>query len=237
MLITESGFFPGMERAYINQEYVRAITLAGAVPLLLPVINDEEAIMKQLERVDGVLLSGGYDINPLHYGEEPHRQLDFIFPEVDEHQLAAARITMALKKPMFGICRGMQIINVAFGGTLYQDVSQISEKHLKHFQKSRMYAAGHSVDISEDSILHKVFGQTSIVTNSFHHQAVKDIAPGFIVNARARDDVIEGLEKPGRVFVLGVQWHPEMMVDKHANMLDLFRAFIREVEKSRGVDK
>lgn len=234
MLITEAGFFPGLERTYINQEYVRSLSLAGAVPLLLPVIEDEEeAIREQIERVDGILLSGGQDINPLKYGEEPQRQLGFIFPEVDEYQLTAARIAARLHKPMFGICRGMQVMNVAFGGTLYQDLSQVAEQHLKHFQQSKMYVPGHTVEISEGTRLHQIFGQQAIITNSFHHQAVKEVAPGFVANARAKDGVIEGMERTEGVFAMGVQWHPEMMVNKNDAMLKLIQSFVRAVEAGR----
>ena len=233
----EGGFSPGLERAYVNQDYVRALTLAGAVPLLLPVIEDENAIRAQMERVDGILLSGGYDIDPLQYGEEPHGQLGFIFPEVDKHQLAVARIANELQKPMFGICRGMQVINVAFGGTLYQDLSsQLSEECLLHNQKAKRYVPSHGVDITENTKLHHIFSERSIITNSFHHQAVKDIAPGFIVNARAKDGVIEGIEKTEGAFTVAVQWHPEMMAETSLEMLTLFQAFVRAVEKNIGVD-
>jgi putative glutamine amidotransferase len=217
--------FPGMERAYVNYDYVQAITMAGAVPILLPVISDEQSIRKQIELVDGLLLSGGCDINPLCYNEEPCKELGFILPEVDEHQLAIVRIATELGKPMLGICRGIQILNVAFGGTLYQDVLQVPTT-IKHTQRTQRHVPGHTVNIVQDTIMSSIFNKTAILTNSFHHQAVKNVAPGFIVNARSEDGVIEGIERPGDVFTLGVQWHPEMMAGKYPDMLKLFRKFI-----------
>lgn len=231
LLITEGSVFPGMERTYVNYDYVQAIMMAGAVPILLPVISDEQCIRKQIELVDGLLLSGGYDINPLRYNEEPCKELEFIFPEVDEHQLAVARIATDLGKPMLGICRGTQVLNVAFGGTLYQDVLQVPTS-IKHTQKTQRYVPGHTVNIVQDTILSRIFNKKVILTNSFHHQAVKDIASGFIVNARAEDGVIEGIERPGDVFTVGIQWHPEMMARKCPEMLNIFKQFVAAAEST-----
>jgi putative glutamine amidotransferase len=217
--------FPGLERAYVNHDYVQAITGAGAVPVLLPVIDDEPGIAEQIKLVDGILLTGGYDVNPLYYNEEPCAGLGFILPEVDKHQLAAAKLAAALGKPMLGICRGMQVLNVAFGGTLYQDILE-TPNSIRHVQNAQRHVAGHTVSIVADTVLDGIFGKAAIRTNSFHHQAVKELAPGFIVGARAADGVIEAMEKPGDLFTLAVQWHPEMMAGKSPDMRKLFQKFV-----------
>jgi putative glutamine amidotransferase len=221
----------GLARSYISHDYIRAVALVGAVPLLLPVISEEEAILEQVRGVDGLLLPGGYDVNPLQYGEEPYRDLDAIFPEVDEHQLTIARSAATMKKPMLGICRGLQLMNVAFGGTLYQDLSQIKGSYIKHVQKAQRHTASHTIDIEAGTELHRTLKITSLPVNSFHHQAVKDLAPGFVVNARSRDGVIEGIEKSGGSFTVAVQWHPEMMVERSGEMCNLFRGFVDAAEK------
>jgi putative glutamine amidotransferase len=226
VLIEEGGRFPGMTRAAVSHDYVQAIIRGGGIPLLLPVISDEEDIRGQIEQLDGLLLSGGYDISPLQYGEEPHQEIDATFPEIDYHHIMSARIAAELEKPILGICRGLQVINVAFGGTLYQDLSQFSNTCLRHFQKGQRHVPSHSVEIIKDTVLSRILGQDSVVTNSFHHQSAKDIAPGFTVNAKAKDGIIEGIEKIDGVFIVGVQWHPEMMADKSPEMLPLFREFI-----------
>lgn len=225
LLITEQGMFPGMKRSYVNHDYVEAILLAGAIPVMLPVISDEDGIRQQLERVDGVLLSGGYDINPLYYGEEPCKELGFILPEVDEHQLAAVRIAVELGKPMLGICKGMQIINVAFGGSLHQDLLQIPTS-TKHSQKAQRHVASHTVQVVQDTMLSDIFGKETVLTNSFHHQAIKAVAPGFIVSGMTADGVVEAIETAAAPFTLGVQWHPEMMAEKCTDMLKLFTRFV-----------
>lgn len=232
--IAEQGPFPGMERSSVSQDYVGAIEAAGAVPLLLPVVGKEESVMRQVESVDAILLSGGYDPNPLLYGENPNRRIDFIFPEIDEHQLMAIRMADALGKPMLGICRGLQILNVAFGGTLYQDLSLIPNSYIQHFQKSRKHTRGHEVALVKDSVLAGIFGDTTILTNSFHHLAIKDCAPGFTVGAYAVDGVIEGIERQGGTPILAVQWHPEMMYEKYPEMLGIFYHFVVRVRESRG---
>jgi putative glutamine amidotransferase len=232
MLVVENGLFPGMKRAVVSHDYVQAIMMVGGIPLLLPVVDDEGSIKGQVEQVDGVLLSGGYDINPLLYGEEPFRELDAVFPEVDEHHILSVKIAAALGKPMLGICRGLQVLNVAFGGTLHQDITQYSCNCLKHFQKGQRHVPSHTVELIPNTVLSKIFAKDFIVTNSFHHQSVKDIAPGFVLNARARDGIIEGIEKEEGAFIVGVQWHPEMMATQSSEMLPLFKEFVDAANKS-----
>lgn len=235
--IKESPPLLGIERTYVNHDYILAIEAAGGVPLLLPAVEHDESILRQVESVDALLLTGGYDPNPLLYGENPNRRIDFIFPELDEHQVRAVRAAEAAGKPVFGICRGLQIINVAFGGTLYQDLSLIPNSYIQHQQKSRKHSAGHQVRVVEGSRLADILGETDIVTNSFHHLAIKDVAEGFVPNAFAPDGVIEGIERSDGAPVIAVQWHPEMMFEKHPKMMTLFLKFVdaaRQAAAERG---
>ena len=232
--IAETGPFPGMERSCVSQDYIGALEAAGAVPLLIPVVGKDESVRRQIESVDAVVLSGGYDPNPLLFGENPNRRIDFIYPEIDEHQLRAIHVADELGKPMLGVCRGLQILNIAFGGTLYQDLSLIPNSYIQHYQKSRKHTPGHEVSIVKDSQLARIFGAGTILTNSFHHLAIKDCAPGFMVSAYAADGVIEGIERGGGTPMIAVQWHPEMMYEKHPEMLGIFRHFIAQVRESRG---
>jgi putative glutamine amidotransferase len=199
---------------------------AGGIPVILPILCDEESIRRQIELLDGVLLSGGVDINPLVYNEEPSPKLGYIFPDKDTFDLLIIKIACELKKPILAICRGHQILNVAFGGTLYQDLSDIEGCYIKHQQQAKDGAVTHTLNIVENSILHNILG-SSIISNSFHHQSIKDLAPGFKVTAYSKDNVIEAIEKCNEKFVVGVQFHPEIMTaynDK--KMLKLFEAFI-----------
>ncbi len=233
VLIVESGTFPGLERASVSQDYVNAVEAAGGIPVMIPVVGSEETIRKQVELVDGVLATGGYDPDPLLWGEEPNRRIEFIFPEVDQHQLMAIRIACGLGKPLLGICRGLQMINIAFGGTLYQDLSLVPNSYIQHFQKGMKYAYGHHVMLVKDTALSGIFGEAGIMTNSFHHLAIKDAAPGFTVNAYAPDGVIEGIERRDGSSVIAVQWHPEMMYSKHPEMLRIFLDFIETTKEAR----
>lgn len=231
ILISEGGSFPGMERAYVNADYVNSVAAVGGVPVILPVVENYEAAEAQMRSVDGLLLSGGYDVNPLLYGEEPTEKQDFIYPEIDEHDINLINIACKMNKPILGICKGIQVLNVAFGGTLYQDLSQMEECFIKHSQNSKRDMAGHTVEILKYTKLHDIFGD-SIITNSFHHQAVKEIAPNFIANAWSKDGVIEGIEMQREGFVMGVQWHPEGMVKKYPEMIKLFEALVDAARNS-----
>lgn len=229
MLIMEGGMFPGIERSYVNNDYVEAIVKAGGTPVLLPIIGNEEAIKSQIEGVDAIVISGGYDVNPLCYGEEPTEKQTFIFPERDEYELKAVKYAVELKKPILGICRGCQIINVLYGGTLYQDLSQIEGWYVKHVQSAKREVASHSAIVNENTKLHSMLGR-EVMINSYHHQAIKKVADGFVVSARAKDGVVEAIEKAGDEFIVGVQWHPEMMVDRYPVMLNLFKKLIEEAQ-------
>jgi putative glutamine amidotransferase len=231
-LFSENGAFPGMERVYVNQSYLHSVEKAGGIPVLLPTVSSDSDITEQLGRVDGVILSGGCDINPLLFGEEPVTKLEFVLADRDEYEIALTRLSYQSGKPLLGICRGIQVLNVAFGGSLYQDIhSQAANCCLKHSQSSRRDFAGHTVDIMPGSLLHDIIGKTALPVNSFHHQAVKDVAHDFITTARARDGIIEAIEKPGKRFLLGVQWHPEMLVDSYPVMLELFKRLVGEAKK------
>jgi putative glutamine amidotransferase len=234
--ILPNSVFPGQEQVYTNIEYVKSVVWAGGIPLLLPVIEDEADIAIQIQQVDGLLLTGGCDINPLAYDEEPQEELGFIFPDVDDHQFAAVRAARRLNKPMFGICRGVQLLNVAFGGTLYQHLDRSITK-LKHFQQSKMAVPGHTIKITSGTNLHNIIKKDCFITNSFHHQAVKKLATDFIVNSVALDGTIEGIELNGSPFILGVQWHPERMAAQSPEMLNLFKAFVQQCIDTKSSGK
>lgn len=231
-LFAEGGAFPGMEKVHVNRPYLSAVEQAGGIPVLLPTVRDKNTVAGQLERVDAVILSGGGDINPLLFGEEPEPKLGFVLADRDEYEIELTRLSRRSGKPLLAICRGLQIVNVAFGGSLYQDIySQAANCRIKHSQDSRSDFAGHSIDVVPGSLLHAITGKTALTVNSFHHQAVKQVADGFIATALARDGMIEAIEKPGETFLLAVQWHPEMLVDTDPLMLRLFQHLTEEAKK------
>jgi putative glutamine amidotransferase len=215
----------------ISNDYIESIIMSGGVPIILPILSDEDSIRQQIEILDGILLTGGIDINPLLYNEEPSPKLDFIYPDKDNFDILIVKIALELKKPILAICRGHQILNVALGGTLYQDLSYMDGCYIKHHQQSKDGAASHTINIIENSILNNVLGD-SIICNSFHHQAIKVLAPGLKVTAYSKDNVIEAIEKCAEEFVVGVQFHPEIMTAYgDNNMLKLFQAFINASSK------
>ncbi|EGO64975.1 gamma-glutamyl-gamma-aminobutyrate hydrolase family protein [Acetonema longum] len=223
----EGAVTSGIARACVNMDYITAVTLAGGVPLLLPPITDETIVREQILAIDGLILSGGPDVDPLLFGEEPLEKLGTVNHYRDRHELLAIQAAEDSRKPMLGICRGIQMLNIAYGGTLYQDLSQIEGCSIKHSQTTAQRdALWHTADLEPASALAGILGQTQLPVNSYHHQALKAVAPGFNVTARSKDGVIEAIERPGELFVLGVQWHPEILAATNPAMLALFRAFI-----------
>jgi putative glutamine amidotransferase len=229
----ESGTHTGIERAFVNDSYIQAVERAGGVPILLPVINDEECILAQIESCSGFLFPGGIDIHPKYYASEAHLLLGDINSRVDEYQLKLIRSALESGKPILGVCRGIQLLNVACGGTLLQDLSEAPNRCLKHSQSGMRHEVMHQVKTASGSILENLLGSEFWV-NSSHHQIIWDVGSGLTVIATASDGVIEALQMNDRDFVLGVQWHPEMMIAKSNSMLVLFEQLVKATIKAEA---
>lgn len=213
--------------------YINSIKRAGGVPLVIPMTSDTVELARILEVIDGLVMTGGEDIDPLKwFNEEPVRALGKIAPERDEFDITLIRMAVEKGLPVLAICRGEQALNVAFGGTLYQDIpSQVDGTFVKHSQNAPSTYGTHTIDIDKNAKLYTMLGSESVAVNSYHHQAVKDVAKGFKITARAKDGVVEAIEKEGDQFVVGVQFHPEGMVSRGDDtFLPLFEAFIKASE-------
>lgn len=216
--------------------YYTSVLEAGAVPLVIPPFDNEEALLNLLDRVDGLLLSGGADLNPLYLNEEPIRELHGVNPCRDRQEWLLTRLAANRQLPLLGICRGIQVMNAALGGTLYQDIySQREGNCLKHSQDMPRECASHSVTLEPDSRLAAIMGTSRLYVNSFHHQAVKDPAPGFRVTALSPDGVVEAIESTEYKSMLGVQWHPEcFLLGQDPCMMPLFRWLVDEARSFRA---
>lgn len=206
--------------------YIRSVLAAGGTPLIIPPYEEKEALLSTLDRIDGLLLTGGGDINPLFLGEEPVKQLGGINHRRDRQELLMTRLAADRQIPILGICRGIQIMMAALGGALYQDIhSQHPTPCIKHDQQLDRSYPSHTVEVEQGSLLGRIFeGEERLNVNSFHHQAVKEPAPGFKVCARSTDGIIEAVESTEYKSMLGVQWHPECMIlCGDESMLPLFR--------------
>ena len=208
-------------------DYSDSIIRAGAIPIIIPFTTDKNTLDEYMGLIDGLIITGGYDIDPFRYNEEPHEKLEMISLERDEYEFYLAKKAKENHIATFGICRGHQLINVAYGGTLYQDISLIDGANLKHKQNGLCSYPTHSIEINAGTMLYEVLGEKSMV-NSFHHLAVKDIAKDFVVSAVSKDGVIEAIEKQNGNFVMGVQWHPECLTENRGDMLKLFAYFIKK---------
>jgi len=225
-----SGGFTGPEREYQNADYVAAVIAAGGTPLLLPLTADTAIIRQHMELVDGLLVAGGPDINPLLYHEEPMPVTENISAERDTYDLEAIKVAGELNKPVLGVCRGLQAMNVAFGGSLYQDVS-LKGPVVKHSQKAKRDVATITVQIAPNTLTETILKEKTLTVNSFHHQSVKNPASGFVVSAQSADGIVEAMENPKYRFMLGVQWHPEGMYLTRPDMLGVFKAFVDAARK------
>lgn len=196
--------------------YVNSVKAAGGVPMVLPITQDSLIIERMLDMVDAVIMTGGEDVDPLaYYGEEPLNSMGSIVPQRDRFDYMLIRAAVKRGVPLLGICRGEQMLNVAFGGTLYQDIpSQVKGTFVKHRQSAPGDYGTHTINIDKSSVLFLSTGLEQTTVNSFHHQAVKDIAPGFRVTAYSKDGVAEAIEMEGNPKVFGVQFHPEAFVSK-----------------------
>jgi putative glutamine amidotransferase len=225
MTIETESYSPrlGMSRSYVN-----ALLRAGAAPVLIPHMADKAALRSAYERLDGLLLPGGGDVDPAHYGELRHVKCNEPSSERDDTELALARWAMEGDMPVLAICRGIQVLNVALGGSLFQDIqAQIpgAERHdwYPNHPRDRL---SHTVVIAPDTRLARIAGTTSLPVNSLHHQSVKDVAPGLVETGRSPEGIVEAVEAPDHPFAIGVQWHPEELVGSDARAQRLFDAFV-----------
>lgn len=230
-IISRTIPFYHRERPYprygVAINYCRGVELAGGTPVILPMTQDKVTLDSLYGILDGLLLPGGQDVDPHQYGEEPHRRIDSVDPLRDLTEIHLARRALTDDMPIFGICRGCQVLNVAAGGTLYQDLhAQYSEESLRHFQDYAVEWASHGISVKEGSRLRELIGEGHVLVNSYHHQAVKRIAEGFSVTAVASDGVVEAIESERHTWVLGVQWHPELLLEQRDFNLAFFRRHI-----------
>jgi putative glutamine amidotransferase len=224
----------------MGQRYVRALVAEGAIPWLIPLLPDDEATLRHLyDHLDGIFLTGGVDVDPSNYGEARHELCGQTDPPRDWTEIRLVRWALADHKPLFGVCRGIQVINVAVGGTLFQDVRGQRAETIKHDYfptpgGNRRDDLVHGVLVTENSRLAQILGAARVEVNSMHHQGIKDLAPGLVPNAVAPDGLIEGVERANGQFFLGVQWHPEELAEQSPPMRRLFRAFVEASSERRA---
>ncbi|MFL2119214.1 gamma-glutamyl-gamma-aminobutyrate hydrolase family protein [Marinilactibacillus psychrotolerans] len=229
ILTNFSPRYESLPITYTPHGFVEALHIAGALPVVFPISNEENA-KQYVKSVDAIVLAGGQDVSPLSYGEEPHIKLQDTNLERDRFEMAVIKEAWAENKPILAICRGLQIFNVAFGGTLYQDVSMYPDVAIQHVQNSTPETAAHSVNIVQDSWLGQLYGVQANV-NSYHHQVIKDLADSLRPVAWSKDGLIEAFEsKDDQHITIGVQWHPELMIRHNASAQELFDTYVETVK-------
>lgn len=225
------------EKGFLNirNGYMQSVVRAGGIPVLLPLDAPEEILRDAFERMDGVLISGGADIDPALYGEETLPECGALDPARDRQEMLMAKWSRSAGKPALGICRGCQVMNVAAGGTLVQDIA--STYHISkdvHSQPEDYAVTTHWVDLVPGTLAADVMGCEEVRVNSRHHQCVKDLAPGMVLDGRSRDDgIIESFHDPKHPFYLAVQWHPEMLSADRPEALALFEELVRKSQEIR----
>lgn len=217
----------------MGQTYIRVLTACGAIPWLIPLVADDEATMSEIyDRLDGVFLTGGVDVEPTNYGEAKHELCGRTDPPRDDAELWLVRRAKSDQLPVLGVCRGFQVMNVACGGTLLQDVSEHHPNAIKHDYfpgQKTTYARdflAHDAQVDANTTLHDLLGSGNVQINSMHHQGIKQLADGLRATAHAGDGLIEALETNNGGFYLGVQWHPEELAATDAGMRRLFEEFV-----------
>lgn len=226
----------GVEFSLVPHDYSESLSRAGAIPFILPHLEnkaeDDEFLTKLLTEVDGVVLSGGSDIDPALYNSYPQKNLGPISPERDRWELKILKMALKMKKPILGICRGFQLINIHYGGSLKVDVcGEDGESKIPHMALMvPKYYKTHEVKITENTRLAKIFAAEKVAVNSYHHQAVAEVGEGLTVSAAAPDGYVEAVEDPNYPYLLGVQWHPEMMAAEDELQFKLFKDFIKFIK-------
>lgn len=223
------GFKEDKDSHYITNFYIRAVSAAGGIPVVLP-SSEKMSAFEIYNKFDGFIFSGGADLDPACFGEEPLYGLGEITPSRDRFEMRLAEYVLKGEKPVLAICRGLQVINVAAGGTLYQDIKGVTPQ--LHFQQAPRWYPTHEVRLQRNTCMFEVIKKETFRVNSFHHQAVKDYGKGLAAVCFSKDGIVEGMERTDRgPWLMGVQWHPECSWDSDEVSFSLFRELIR---KSKG---
>jgi putative glutamine amidotransferase len=221
-------FKPKKQYSVISKGYNDSVILAGGVPIAIPCDAKIEDCDVYLDKIDALIISGGEDIAPFLYGEAPIKEVTYVIPERDYLEIELVKKAIEKNIPILGICRGMQIINISLGGTLYQDINTQANSKIEHMPMSmpidRIY---HRIKIEENSLLMDIFKEKEILVNSFHHQAVKDLGKGLIATAFSEDGFIEGIEAEGNKNIIGVQFHPEDLTKNYPIFIELFKYIVK----------
>ena len=223
----------GREPTYfLRARYIRAIEELGGIPLVLPLVADRTARRRLLQQLDGLLLTGsGPDLPPSLYGERQRYPFGTVSDRRASCELDFVHLARRADLPLLGICGGMQTINVACGGSLFQDIASQVTKPLQHRQRTHATNLSHSVTVTPGSLLRRIVRSASMRVNSSHHQSVKAVAPSLIASAVATDGIVEAIESPAHRFFLGIQWHPEFLFEQHPLHRRLFEAFLRAARR------
>lgn len=218
----------------LDRAYVQAITRVGGIPIILPYAENLDLLYQMIDCVDGVVLTGGGDVAPRYYGETPHEKTQKPCELRDKLDFACFEYAFKKEKPILAICRGLQLVNVALGGTLYQDLPSQFKSKLAHNQMQGKFEASHPVFVKEGTPLVKIAGEEIITANSFHHQAIKELANGLAVMGVAEDGLIEAVYWTGKQYLRGYQWHPERLYAVDVANENVFAEFIAFATTSKG---
>lgn len=233
-ITADSNKIDGQPSFIIKESYVAAVEDSGGVPLLLCHVSGEAAVSSFISLIDGLLISGGgFDIDPKLYGEEPHPGLGKTLPDRTDFEIQLLKGAVEKKVPILGICGGHQLINVYFGGTLYQDIPSQCKDAINHKKPIPSDNPYHSINIYPSTRLLRIIRTDSAMVNSTHHQSIKNIGNNLKISSVAEDGVIEAIEYDGENFIIGVQWHPERLYSKEPASQRIFADFIKEAEKFR----
>lgn len=225
----------GREPTYfLRARYIRAIEELGGIPLILPLVEGHAARRRLLDGVDGLLLTGsGPDLSPRLYGERQRFKFPLVSERRSNFELDLVHQARTRDLPLLGICGGMQTVNVACGGSLFQDIPSQVRNALDHRQKTKATHVSHPVAIAPNSLLKKIVDQAKLMVNSSHHQSVKTVASSLIASAAAPDGIVEAVESPAHRFLLAIQWHPEFLFERYAPHRRLFEALLRAAMRTR----
>lgn len=227
---------PQKKRVNVSYHYIESIEMVGGIPIVIPECRHPDIAKSYLDRIDALVISGGVDVSPYLYGENPIKEVDYFSVERDHFEIALVKGALDKGIPVFGICRGIQVINVALGGTLYQDLSAQTGSIYGHnpinMPVDRLY---HKIIVEEKSILRGLFKDKSFLVNSFHHQAIRDFGQDLYASAYSEDGIVEAIEMKDNKFIYGVQWHPEDLTRDYPEFRSLFQHLIDLALEKKGL--